>query len=241
MRRRARRALAAAAAGLGGRRAPRPATSRGRSRRQSPGRSRRRRRSAAARRAPDRLVELRERRLHYARLQAAPCVERRVDEPRRASSSVGGGGSALKLSVEEGRVDRRGVALPVERAERGALLLLRLSHVRMWRTPGGRRVVQPTRLGRRGVGGAGGVRCPRPPENCGCARAAVPRQCGRFAPATTVLTRSRHEPGSEGRCGGSARRLRRSGRGHVDVFYMPNDNKLYLCFEYCEFDLKRYG
>ena len=25
-----------------------------------------------------------------------------------------------------------------------------------------------------------------------------------------------------------------------DVFYMPNDNKLYLCFEYCEFDLKKY-
>ena len=21
---------------------------------------------------------------------------------------------------------------------------------------------------------------------------------------------------------------------------MPNDNKLYLCFEYCEFDLKKY-
>ena len=26
----------------------------------------------------------------------------------------------------------------------------------------------------------------------------------------------------------------------MDVFYMPNDNKLYLCFEYCEFDLKKY-
>ena len=25
-----------------------------------------------------------------------------------------------------------------------------------------------------------------------------------------------------------------------DVFYMPNDNKLYLCFEYCDFDLKKY-
>ena len=25
-----------------------------------------------------------------------------------------------------------------------------------------------------------------------------------------------------------------------DVFYMPNENKLYLCFEYCEFDLKKY-
>lgn len=25
-----------------------------------------------------------------------------------------------------------------------------------------------------------------------------------------------------------------------DVFYMPNDNKLYLCFEYCEYDLKKY-
>jgi len=25
-----------------------------------------------------------------------------------------------------------------------------------------------------------------------------------------------------------------------DVFYMPNDNKLYLCFEYCDYDLKKY-
>jgi len=25
-----------------------------------------------------------------------------------------------------------------------------------------------------------------------------------------------------------------------DVFYMPNENKLYLCFEYCEYDLKKY-
>lgn len=25
-----------------------------------------------------------------------------------------------------------------------------------------------------------------------------------------------------------------------DVFYMPNDSKLYLCFEYCDYDLKKY-
>ena len=25
-----------------------------------------------------------------------------------------------------------------------------------------------------------------------------------------------------------------------DVFYMPNDNKLYLCVEYCDYDLKKY-
>lgn len=25
-----------------------------------------------------------------------------------------------------------------------------------------------------------------------------------------------------------------------DVFYMPNDNKLYLCFEFCDYDLKKY-
>ena len=25
-----------------------------------------------------------------------------------------------------------------------------------------------------------------------------------------------------------------------DVFYMPNESKLYLCFEYCDFDLKKY-
>lgn len=29
-------------------------------------------------------------------------------------------------------------------------------------------------------------------------------------------------------------------RALKDVFYMPNENKLYLCFEYCEIDLKRY-
>ena len=68
---------------------------------------------------------------------------------------------------------------------------------------------------------------------CALPAAAASSRCPASPPRARAPTRGAAAPPH-------AEPTRKRRRRLKDVFYMPNDNKLYLCFEYCDYDLKKY-